>query len=87
MTSVSVTNDMDTALRLIQTRDKLSDQQMAERLGVSRSRWNAIKNGKQPLGDSLALVAAGVWPELTRDLIDRAASAAPSLSPNPTKAA
>lgn len=65
-------------LRSIQRRDKLSDEQMGALLGVGRSRWNAIRNGKQTLSDSLALVAAGVWPELTRSLIDRAASAASS---------
>jgi transcriptional regulator with XRE-family HTH domain len=65
-------------LKRIQQRDKLSDAEMGRRLGVGRSRWNAIRNGKQTLSDNLALAAAGVWPELTRDLIDRAASAASS---------
>lgn len=74
-------------LRLIQTRDRLSDAQMGELLGVSRSRWNAIRNGKQTFSDNLALTAAGVWPELTRDLIDRAASSAPSLTNRGTKPA
>lgn len=62
-------------LRQIQTREGLTDAQMGERLGVSRSRWNAIRNGKQTLSDNLALTASGVWPELTRALLDRAASA------------
>lgn len=70
-------------LRAIQTRDGLTDAQMGSRLGVSRSRWNAIRNGKQSLSDNLAMVAAGVWPELTRTLIDRAASAA-TIQTSPT---
>lgn len=68
----------------IQTRDKLTDEQMGARLGVSRSRWNAIRNGKQSLSDNLAMVAAGVWPELTRTLIDRAASAATTQTTAPS---
>lgn len=71
---------MLTKLVDIQKRDKLTDAQMGDRLGVGRSRWNAIRNGKQPFSDNLALAAAGVWPELTRELIERAASAAPSVT-------
>lgn len=74
-------------LQAIQKRDDLSDLEMGRLLGVSRSRWNAIRNGKQPLSDNLALAAAGVWPELTRDLIDRAASVASSVTiPNRSEA-
>jgi hypothetical protein len=67
-------------LVLIQKRDALTDADMGRLLGVSRSRWNAIRHGKQTLSDNLALTAAGVWPELTRDLIDRAASSAPTVT-------
>lgn len=62
----------------IQKRDKLSDTAMGSKLGVSRSRWNAIRNGKQTLSDNLALTAAGVWPELTRELLNRAAVSKPT---------
>lgn len=65
-------------LRAIQKREHLSDTDMGARLGVSRSRWNAIRNGKQTLSDNLALAAAGAWPELTRELLNRAAGAGPS---------
>lgn len=65
-------------LRAIQEREKLSDADFGARLGVSRSRWNAIRNGKQSLSDNLALAAAGVWPELTRELLNRAAGSKPS---------
>lgn len=65
-------------LRAIQKREALSDTDMGSRLGVSRSRWNAIRNGKQTLSDNLALAAAGVWPELTRELLNRAAGSTPA---------
>lgn len=77
-----MTNVID-ELRSIQARDGLTDTQMGARLGVSRSRWNAIRNGKQSLSDNLAIVAAGVWPELTRTLIDRAATAATTQTLEP----
>lgn len=72
-------------LRQIQQRDKLSDADMGKRLGVSRSRWNAIRNGKQTLSDNLAFAAAGAWPELTRDLIERATLSAPLVTNGGTK--
>lgn len=83
MSLVRVTNVLN-ELRSIQKRESLSDEQMAARLGVSRSRWNAIRNGKQTLSDNLAMVAAGVWPELTRTLIDRASAAASVQTSRPT---
>lgn len=70
-------------LRTIQKREHLTDEQMGARLGVSRSRWNAIRNGKQSLSDNLALAAAGAWPELTRSLLNRAVAASPSQT-NPS---
>lgn len=74
------------SIRRIQLRDELSDTEVGRRLGVSRSRWNAIRNGKQTLSDNLAFTAAGVWPELTPDLIERAALAAPLVTNGRTKA-
>lgn len=67
-------------LRTIQRDQKLNDGEMAARLGISRSGWNLIRRGKMPLSDSVAVTAAGVWPSLTRDLLDRAESAAGSLT-------
>lgn len=58
----------------IQKREGLTDGQMAGKLGIARPTWNLIKNGKAPFHDRLAVRAAGVWPELTRDLLDLAAS-------------
>lgn len=65
---------MKDSLIAIQTRERLSDGQMAERLGVSRPWWNRVKNGHLTLTDEVAVRAAGLWPELTRDLLDRAAA-------------
>lgn len=62
----------------IQKRDGLTDGQMAERLGCSRPRWNMVKNGKRTFGEDMAVRAVGVWPELTRDLLDLAAASRPS---------
>lgn len=58
----------------IQKRERLHDAQVAERLGIARPTWNRIRNGHLPFGDHLAVRAAGCWPELTRDLLDRAAA-------------
>lgn len=67
-------------LKAIQQRERLADGPMAERLGISRSAWNLIRNGKLELSDAVAVTAAGVWPELTRDLLDRAEQAAVSVA-------
>lgn len=64
---------MLTNLVAIQSREALTDAQMALRLGLSRPQWNLIRNGRRPLTHAVALRAAGAFPELTRDLIDRAA--------------
>lgn len=69
----------------IQNREGLTDGDMAARLGISRWMWNRIRNGHKPFDDKLAVRAAGVWPELTRDLLDRA-SASVSVVPERTNA-
>lgn len=58
----------------IQRREGLTDAQMAALLGCSRPTWNLVKNGRKPLHESTAIRAAGAFPELTRDLLDLAAS-------------
>ena len=68
---VSVTH-MLLKLVAIQTREHLTDGQMAEKIGLSRPTWNRVKNGRLALTDEVAVRAAGLWPELTRDLLDRA---------------
>lgn len=59
-------------VKAIQTREGLKDEDMADRLGIPRPVWNRIKNGHRPLTDRIALRAAGQWPELSKDLLDRA---------------
>jgi len=58
----------------IQRREGLADGAMASRLGISRSAWNLIRRNKLALGDGVAVRAAGAWPELSRDLLDRASA-------------
>jgi plasmid maintenance system antidote protein VapI len=62
-------------LAAIQRREGLTDGRMAALLNVPRSTWNRTKNGHVPLTDAMAVRAAGLWPELTRDLLERSASA------------
>ena len=62
-----------THLAAIQSRESLTDGQMAARLGLSRPQWNLIRNGRRPLTHAVAVRAAGAFPELTRALIDIAA--------------
>lgn len=61
---------MLTNLTAIQSRESLTDGQMAARLGLSRPQWNLIRNGRRPLTNAVAMRAAGAFPELTRDLLD-----------------
>lgn len=74
-TIVSVAHTMLTNLAAIQKRERLTDAAMASKLGISRPTWNRVRNGRLPLTDEVAMRAAGQWPELTRDLLNRAASA------------
>lgn len=60
------------ALTELQTRQGLSDAQMAASLGCSRPYWNLIRNGRRALPHRLAVNAVGVWPELTRHLLNLA---------------
>jgi hypothetical protein len=61
----------------IQHREELHDGAMAARLGISRSAWNLIRRQKLALGHGVAVRAAGAWPELSRDLLDRASATVP----------
>lgn len=68
----------------IQKREALSDGPMAARLGISRSAWNLIRRGKMDLSAEVAITAAGVWPELSLDLLARAEQAAVSVADSRT---
>lgn len=67
-------------LTAIQNRERYSDGEMARRLGISRSGWNLIRRGKMALSADVAVTAAGVWPELSLDLLQRAEQAAVSVA-------
>ena len=60
-------------LTTIQSRESLSDREMAERLGVSRPVWSRIRNRRRRLTPNVAMRATGAFPELTRILLDQAA--------------
>lgn len=77
---------MLTRLTTIQQREGLTDTDMAFRLGLSRSHWNLIKNGRRSLTHAVAVRAAGHWPELTRDLLDMAVSVSTSTNTAPEAA-
>jgi DNA-binding XRE family transcriptional regulator len=70
----------------IQRREGLTDAQMATRIGCARPTWNLIKNGRKPLHDTIAMRAAGAFPELTRDLLDLAAAVRVSVASVPANA-
>lgn len=57
------------ALRGIQAREKSSDQQFADRLGIHRISWSRIKNGRAPFGRKFLSCARRAYPEL-REVID-----------------
>jgi transcriptional regulator with XRE-family HTH domain len=76
-----------TTLLALQQRERLTDQQMADRLGCSRTYWNLIRNGHRPLTHGMAVRAAGAWPELTRHLLDLAQQSVMSVTDAGVKAA
>ena len=57
------------ALREIQAREKLRDQQFADKLGIHRISWSRIKNGRAPFGRKFLSCARQAYPEL-KDAID-----------------
>lgn len=60
---------MLTKLREIQQRDSLTDAAMAAKLGIARSTWTEIKNGRLSLSPRAQMAAAGAFPELVGDLV------------------
>jgi len=60
---------MLTKLRAIQQRDSMTDAAMAFRLGIARSTWTEIKNGRLSLSARAQMAAAGAFPELLGDLV------------------
>lgn len=60
---------MLTKLREIQRRETLTDAAMAARLGLARSTWTEIKNGRLALSPASQMAAAGAFPELLGELV------------------
>jgi len=56
-------------LKHIQVRDKLNDQQFAEKIGIRRGSWNRIKNYRVSFGKNFLSLLRQAYPEL-KDAID-----------------
>jgi transcriptional regulator with XRE-family HTH domain len=54
-------------LRAIQARETLNDREMAARLGVARSTWTEIKNGRLAVSEAVQMRAVRAFPELLAD--------------------
>lgn len=53
----------------IQNRNGWADSEMAERLGVARTTWTEVKNGRNPISARMQMAAASAFPELLGDLV------------------
>lgn len=60
---------MLTKLREIQQRHEMTDAAMALRLGIARSTWTEIKNGRLVLSHRHQMAAASAFPELLGELV------------------
>lgn len=67
-------------LREIQQREAWTDARMAERLGIARSTWTEIKNGRLAFSGRHQMAAAAAFPELLGELVR-------SVSSKPTETA
>ncbi|HEX5466228.1 MAG TPA: hypothetical protein VFW92_06090 [Candidatus Limnocylindrales bacterium] len=56
-------------LQAIQRRETLTDAAMAARLGIARSTWTEVRNGRLPLSSKVQMAAARAFPELLGDLL------------------
>jgi hypothetical protein len=56
-------------LTAIQRRNGWPDAEMARRLGVARSTWTEIRNGRLALGAQHQMAATRAFPELLSDLL------------------
>lgn len=57
------------ALKHIQARDNLTDQQFADIIGVHRVSWQRIRNRRKPFGRHFLSLVRRAYPEL-KDAID-----------------
>ena len=60
---------MLTKLKLIQEREGLTDGAMAKRIGIARSTWTEIRNGRLALSERHQMAAVRAFPELLTDLV------------------
>lgn len=60
---------MLTKLTAIQTAQGLTDAAMAAKLGIGRSTWTEVRNGRLPLSERVQMRAANAFPELLGDLL------------------
>lgn len=56
-------------LTAIQTEQGFTDAEMAARLGIARSTWTDVRNGKLPISAKVQMRAARAFPELLGDLL------------------
>lgn len=61
--------DMLKKLIEIQTRNGWADAEMARRLGIGRSTWTDVRNGRLTFSDRNQISAARAFPELLDDLV------------------
>lgn len=56
-------------LTAIQTREGLTDAKMAARIGVARSTWTDVRNGKLAMSERFQFLAVKAFPELLGSLV------------------
>lgn len=56
-------------LTAIQSTQGLTDAEMASLLGIGRSTWTEVRNGRLPLSERVQMRAAKAFPELLGDLL------------------
>ncbi len=56
-------------IKSIQERDKFTDTEVSKRLGIHRTTWNRIKNGKSEPDKETLRKLARIYPELGLDIL------------------
>ena len=57
-------------LKYIQSRDQLTNEQFAQRIGIHEVSWSRIKNFKKGIGDKTRKGICHAYPELKEAVID-----------------
>lgn len=71
-------------LILIQRARGWGDAEMAAQLGLARSTWTEIRNGKIPLSERSQLAAARAFPELVGELVTSVTVSGSVAAPSPS---